>query len=89
MSFLTQVATRRMAMASRSVMTQAPRSFSVATRLQKNPVEATKDTIKQVDRKVSDKIVDGIETAGMCTCLPSIAWVEPRSHMSSILYIDS
>ncbi|KAK8095650.1 Lea domain protein [Apiospora kogelbergensis] len=63
MSFLTQVATRRMVMASRSAMTQAPRSFSVAARLQKTPVEATKDTIKQVDRKVSDKIVDGIETA--------------------------
>lgn len=72
MSFLTQVATRRMVMASRSAMTQAPRSFSVAARLQKTPVEATKDTIKQVDRKVSDKIVDGIETAG--TCRPTISW---------------
>ncbi|KAK8088169.1 hypothetical protein PG997_003130 [Apiospora hydei] len=63
MSFLTQTATRRVTMASRSVMTQAPRSFSMATRLQKNPVEATKDTLKQVDRKVSDKLVDGINAA--------------------------
>ncbi|KAK7951208.1 uncharacterized protein PG986_006936 [Apiospora aurea] len=63
MSFLTQTATRRVAMASRSVMAQAPRPFSMATRLQKNPVEATKDTLKQVDRKVSDKLVDGINAA--------------------------
>ncbi|KAK7908438.1 LEA domain protein [Apiospora marii] len=63
MSFLTKTVTSRMAMTSRSVMTQAPRSFSVAARLQKNPVEATKDTLKQADRTVSDKIVDGIDAA--------------------------
>lgn len=63
MSFLTKTVTSRMAMTSRSVMTQAPRSFSVAARLQKNPVEATKDTLKQADRTVSDKLVDGIDAA--------------------------
>ncbi|KAK8050444.1 hypothetical protein PG994_012174 [Apiospora phragmitis] len=63
MSFLTETVTRRMAMASRSAMTQAPRPFSMVARLQKNPVEATKDTLKQADRKVSDKLVDGINAA--------------------------
>ncbi|KAK7965179.1 hypothetical protein PG996_000464 [Apiospora saccharicola] len=63
MSFITKTFTSRMAMTSRSVMTQAPRQFSVAARLQKTPVEATKDTLKQADRTVSDKLVDGIDAA--------------------------
>jgi len=39
----------------------APRAFSTSLALKKSPVEATKDAVKTVDRKVSDKLVDGIE----------------------------
>lgn len=33
--------------------------------MRKSPVEATKDAVKTVDRKVSDKLVDGIEIGRM------------------------
>lgn len=56
MSFLTRTAIR----SSRSV-TFAPRAFSTSLANRKTATEAVKDTVKTVDRKVSDKLVDGIE----------------------------
>ncbi|KAI0475462.1 hypothetical protein GGR56DRAFT_515136 [Xylariaceae sp. FL0804] len=60
MSFITQVAARRMALSSRAAMVQAPRQFSTTIAAHKSATEAAKDTLKSVDRKVSDKLVDGI-----------------------------
>jgi hypothetical protein len=63
MSFLTEAATRRMAtlQVPRTMAAAAPRAaFSTSIRFQKTPVESAKDTLKTVDRTVSDKIVDGI-----------------------------
>jgi len=39
----------------------APRAFSTTIVQRKSPTEAVKDTVKTVDRAVSDKLVDGIE----------------------------
>ncbi|KAK4122029.1 hypothetical protein N657DRAFT_682494 [Parathielavia appendiculata] len=36
-------------------------AFTTATRYQKSAVESAKDTLKTVDRKVADKLVDGID----------------------------
>lgn len=65
MSFLTEITARRMATISRTaITTSVPRaSFSTTIQLRKTPVEATKDTLKTVDRTVSDKLVDGINIA--------------------------
>ncbi|GAW13393.1 hypothetical protein ANO14919_027780 [Xylariales sp. No.14919] len=60
MSFLTESAARRMALTSRIVWVQAPRQFSTSIAARKTMTESAKDTIKTVDRKVSDKLVDGI-----------------------------
>jgi hypothetical protein len=62
MSFLTRTSIR---VASRA--TFAPRAFSTSFTAQKTATEAAKDTLKTVDRKVSDKIVDGIEVGRMCS----------------------
>lgn len=40
------------------------RSLHASARLQKNPVDATKDTLKKADRVVSDAAVKGIEKGG-------------------------
>ncbi|POS78790.1 hypothetical protein DHEL01_v202809 [Diaporthe helianthi] len=68
MSFLTELTARRMAYISRSAARSsnltsiAPRAaFSTTIQLRKNPVDATKDGLKKVDRVVSDKLVDGID----------------------------
>ncbi|KAH8773655.1 hypothetical protein F5883DRAFT_548251 [Diaporthe sp. PMI_573] len=68
MSFLTEMTFRRMATISRTAArssnftSTAPRAaFSTTVQLQKNPVDATKDGLKKVDRVVSDKLVDGID----------------------------
>lgn len=66
MSFLTEITTRRMATLTRTAaktsFTTLPRaSFSTTVQLRKGPVEAAKDTLKTVDRAVSDKLVDGID----------------------------
>jgi len=64
MSFLTEAATRRLAtlQVPRTIATAAPRaSFSTSVNLQKTIADATKDTLKTVDRAVSDKLVDGID----------------------------
>ncbi|KAI1438090.1 hypothetical protein GGR50DRAFT_526027 [Xylaria sp. CBS 124048] len=60
MSFLTEAAIRQMATTTRVVSTQAPRRFSTSIIARKTVTESAKDTLKSVDRKVSDKIVDGI-----------------------------
>ncbi|PYI10135.1 hypothetical protein BO78DRAFT_383582 [Aspergillus sclerotiicarbonarius CBS 121057] len=39
----------------------ATRSISASARREKGPVDATKDTLKKADRKVSDAAVKGIE----------------------------
>lgn len=65
MSFLTELTARRMATVSRAALrTSVPRaSFTTTVQMRKTPVEATKDTLKNVDRAVSDKLVDGINVA--------------------------
>ncbi|KAI4595749.1 hypothetical protein KJ359_006740 [Pestalotiopsis sp. 9143b] len=63
MSFLTETVTRRLAISSRAALVQTPRQFSISTRYQKSATETVKDAAKTVDRKVSDKLVDGINAA--------------------------
>lgn len=65
MSFLTETVARRVAMPARVALTQAPRPFTTSARFQKSATETVKDTVHQVDRKVSDKLVDGINAAGV------------------------
>jgi hypothetical protein len=43
----------------------APRAFSTSLVAQRTAAQAAKDTLKTVDRKVSDKLVDGIEVGRM------------------------
>ena len=42
----------------------ATRAFTVSAMRQKGPVDAAKDALKTVDRKVSDKLVGGIKVGG-------------------------
>jgi len=65
MSF--QAATRRMATLQmpRTLAASSPRAaFSTSVTMQKSVADATKDTLKTVDRAVSDKLVDGINIGG-------------------------
>ncbi|KIN01050.1 hypothetical protein OIDMADRAFT_19084 [Oidiodendron maius Zn] len=62
MSFLTRTAIR-----STRSMVFAPRLFSTSLATRKTATEAVKDTVKTVDRKVSDKLVDGIELGQTAT----------------------
>lgn len=78
MSFLTETVTRRLALSSRAALVQTPRQFSISTRYQKSATETVKDAAKTVDRKVSDKLVDGINAA--CKHSP------PTSRPTSIIY---
>lgn len=74
MSFLTEAAARRVMTFSvpRGVVTgvtnSAPRAasaaFSTSATFQKSPVQAAKETLKSVDRKVSDKLVEGLDMGG-------------------------
>lgn len=64
MSFLTEAAARRVALCSRAAFVQAPRQFSTSVRYQKTVTETAKDTLHNIDRKVSDTLVDGINAAG-------------------------
>lgn len=67
MSFLTELTVRRMASLQlpRTVATTAPRAaFSISTQRQKTVTESVKDSVKKVDRVVSDKLVDGINIGG-------------------------
>lgn len=68
MSFLTEATTRRLAtlstqaIRSTTVTTTAPRAaFSSSVTLQKTVADTTKDTLKTVDRTMSDKLVDAID----------------------------
>ena len=64
MSFLTEVATRRIATAiPRVAAVPAPRTFTTSIAAQKSATETVKDGLKKVDRAVSDKVVDGIDMA--------------------------
>lgn len=45
----------------------ATRSISATARRDKGPIDATKETLKKADRKVSDAAVKGIEVGGMYT----------------------
>lgn len=65
MSFLPEAAARRVialqAPLRTAVTSSAPRAaFSTTVTLQKSAAESAKDTLKGVDRAVSDKLVDGI-----------------------------
>ncbi len=59
-SFLTETVVRRLATVPRAVAIQAPRAFTTHPTLNKTVTESAKDSLKSVDRAVSDKIVDGI-----------------------------
>lgn len=65
MSFLSEVAVRRLATVSRTAVTETvPRSaFSTTTTFHKSVTESAKDVLKKADRAVSDKLVDGIDIA--------------------------
>jgi hypothetical protein len=66
MSAFTQNAIRRVAtlQVPRTLAASAPRAaFSTSVQRQKTVTEAAKDTLKTVDRKVSDKLVEGLNVA--------------------------
>lgn len=63
MSSMSQIATRRVAFAARASVIQAPRQFSTTIPAWKSTTETVKDGLKTVDRKVSDKLVDGINAS--------------------------
>merc|ERR1711981_1189076 len=67
-----------------SIIRQA-RLFSTAPRLYKGPVETAKDTLKQVDRTISDAAVSGIEkgeqaAANLKGSLPSTGEVKGKAQ---------
>lgn len=75
MSFLTEMTTRRMATLSRARFATVPRAtFTTSVYLRKNVVDAGKDTLKTVDRAVSDKLVDGIDIGGTSYPAPSFCF---------------
>jgi hypothetical protein len=61
MSFLTS---RAFTTVRTGAFAPAARAFATTTLRQKTAKEAVKDTLKTVDRAVSDKIVGGIELGG-------------------------
>ncbi|KAK1981322.1 hypothetical protein LZ30DRAFT_823154 [Colletotrichum cereale] len=64
MSFLIETTGRRLATLPRVIprtFAVAPRSFTTTVPAQKSATETVKDGLKTVDRKVSDKLVDGID----------------------------
>jgi hypothetical protein len=91
MSFLTEAATRRLAtlQVSRTLATSAPRaSFSTSINLQKSIADTTKDTLKTVDRAVSDKLVDGINIGSTSHPIPHSGqtnnWQPPANVASKV-----
>ncbi|KAF8860629.1 hypothetical protein BDZ45DRAFT_672356 [Acephala macrosclerotiorum] len=58
MSFLLRTLPRQ---STRVVFSPVPRAFSTSIAQRKSATDTVKDTVKTVDRKVSDKLVDGIE----------------------------
>jgi hypothetical protein len=61
MSFLTS---RTLSIARSGALSSATRGFATTALRQKTATETVKDTLKTVDRTVSEKIVDGIELGG-------------------------
>lgn len=53
----------------------ASRFLSSTTRKEKGAVDATKDTLKKVDRTVSDATLKGIETGGMSISFLLVLWI--------------
>ncbi|TVY89415.1 hypothetical protein LAWI1_G005538 [Lachnellula willkommii] len=64
MSFLTRT-TPVLRVGALRVGFASTRAFSTTMAMRKSPVETAKDAAKTVDRKVSDKLVDGIEIGRM------------------------
>lgn len=72
MSFLIEATGRRLATIPRVIpraAVAAPRTFTTSFAAQKSATETVKDGLKTVDRKVSDKLVDGINAGGMFSSL--------------------
>ncbi|KAI1609324.1 hypothetical protein EDD37DRAFT_653711 [Exophiala viscosa] len=61
MSFLYTATPALRAVARASALRQSPRLFSTTLIQQKSPVDSAKDTLKSVDRAVSDAAVSGID----------------------------
>lgn len=75
MSFLIETVGRRMATLPRVVPRAAaiaPRQFTTTTPAHKSATETVKDGLKTVDRKVSDKLVDGINLGCKSCVSPSL-----------------
>lgn len=73
---------RRVATAPRGATTTLlPRAaFTTTTPHQKSTVDSAKDTLKSVDRKVSDKLVDGINIGSALPLFPpSSPFPPPRA----------
>jgi hypothetical protein len=68
MSFLTSRAFTTMRAGALPAL--ATRGFATTVLRQKTATETVKDTLKTVDRAVSDKIVDGIELGGWSSPSP-------------------
>jgi hypothetical protein len=85
MSFLTETVTRRLALSSRVALVQTPRQFSISARYQKSATETVKDAAKTVDRKVSDKLVDGINAA----CKSTFSTISLRPSEVHKIYTDN
>lgn len=66
MSFLIEASVRRMATIPRTlaVSSVSRASFTTTVQLHKSATETVKDSVKSVDRAVSDKLVDGIDLGG-------------------------
>ncbi len=79
MSFLTRT-TLRTASRAQFISATTPRVFSTSFVTRKSATEAVKDTVKTVDRAVSDKLVDGIELSRMSSfpSLPSPPFLSSR-----------
>lgn len=62
------------------------RSISTTARLQKGPVDVTKDTLKAADRVVSDAAVKGIDLGRMF--IPPLAIGRPNiQKLTCIIYL--
>ncbi len=69
MSFLTS---RTLATSRAASFAPAVRAFTTTALRQKTTTETVKDTLKTVDRAVSNKIVDGIELGGLSSVFITI-----------------
>lgn len=64
----------------------AIRSISSTARLQKGPVEAAKETVKQADRAVSGAAVKGLDKGGMSHATSKVMLWE---HLADELWFDT